>query len=379
MKNILLVNTERYSEKLIADIFSDLESRGYFFHILFYDQGFLNGFSESKEGRLVKKVKPGFNLDTFLGRTATFILLPLLCLKQTITLSYIKLKKKPECVICFSNRDRLIFTPVARLLRLKVLWLERVDLDYSGGGRFLIKILRSLSNRVNRIIVFNQASRLRLEEYGFKKDKIKNVNFSLNPNQEQQDNLFSNLAKKDGSNSFRSCFSLGLVADLDNIYYIENFFQSIKICLDVSSDLRVVIIGEGKEKKRISWLARQENLENIIYLVGGKMDLGRWWESFDVYLAWAKQPRMRDFQIGLEAMRAQVPVIAHKNKGWEELVEDGKTGFLVAEGDVEELAQKILHLQQRGEFRLEMGKEASNLVKEKFSFSNQIQRLTEEV
>ena len=379
MKNFLIINSNRHPSQLIAQLFKKMENKGYFFHIMSSNPDFLDWFAETSPQRMVKKVRSGPDLESGWGKFVVIPLIPPLCLKQFITLFYAKFFKKINAIICFDNNDRVIFTPVGRILRMRVIWLERPDVCGRERAGFLLKLLRSLSRSVDRIIVFNHRSQQELENKGFKSDKIRNIYLGISPTQEHQDDLFSNLARKGDSCAVKNCFSVGVITDLDNVYQIESLFQSIKICLDIFSNLRVVIIGDGKEKKKVSWLARQTGIENLIYLVGGQKDLEKWWDSFDVYLAWISQPRLYDFQVALEAMSAGLPVIAFRDKGWEDLVREDRTGFLVSEGDSEELAQKFIRLQQAPDLKKNMGRNASELVRDQFSFARQIQRLTHEL
>lgn len=69
----------------------------------------------------------------------------------------------------------------------------------------------------------------------------------------------------------------------------------------------------------------------------------------------------------IEAMSCGKPVIASNRGGPKEIVEDGKTGFLVPPRKIEPLAEKILKLLRDKKLRRKMGKEARKRVLEKFS------------
>lgn len=71
----------------------------------------------------------------------------------------------------------------------------------------------------------------------------------------------------------------------------------------------------------------------------------------------------------LEAMASGLPIIATKIAGNEDLVIDGKNGFLVANENVEELRKALITLLTNKPLRLKMGKESRAMVEKKFSWS----------
>ena len=68
-----------------------------------------------------------------------------------------------------------------------------------------------------------------------------------------------------------------------------------------------------------------------------------------------------------EASACGVPVIATRCGGPEEIVEDGKTGFLVDVGDVDGTADRMARLLSDAELAREMGRHGAELVVERFS------------
>ena len=380
MKNILVVNSSSRPSEVIVNIFQKMEKRGVLFHLFSCNPDLLDRFPREKKGnRWVKRIRLGPGAARSKAGVMIFsLLLPFICLKQFITLFYLKFRKKISTVICFDWNDRLVFTPVAGFLGMKVVWLERPERRYKTQNKFLLALLRSLFRSVDKVIVFTEDSKQRLQRSGVSENKIKNVRLGVDPESRHQDDLFSNLARAGDSGASQTCFTVGVVADLDDMYQIENLFQSIKICLDIFSDIRIIIIGGGKNKKRVIWLARQYNLEDLIYLVGEQNDLEKWWESFDVYLSCVNSPCLRELQTVLEAMLAGLPVIAFHGQGLEEAVLDQEAGFIIPENSSEDLAQKIIYLQQHGDIRKRMGEQAHNRVKNNFTADKQLKELENE-
>lgn len=77
----------------------------------------------------------------------------------------------------------------------------------------------------------------------------------------------------------------------------------------------------------------------------------------------------------MEAMATGMPVLASEHSGIPELVEDGYSGFLSPENDVEALAKNILELANRPEMWERFGSHARRKVEENHNFATQIEKL----
>ncbi len=106
---------------------------------------------------------------------------------------------------------------------------------------------------------------------------------------------------------------------------------------------RLWIIGDGPDRINLERLIAQSGLKNQVKLWGPRQDIRELLQQIDLFV-------LPSFFEGLptvimESMALKVPVIASDIPGNRELVEDGKTGWLVRPGDESELAgmiQKVL-------------------------------------
>lgn len=81
----------------------------------------------------------------------------------------------------------------------------------------------------------------------------------------------------------------------------------------------------------------------------------------------------------MEAGAAGLPVVSTLHAGIPEIVEHGKTGYLVPEGDVDGMAQYLTTLLQQPDLAKEMGQAASQRVAQHFSLEKNIRILTEQI
>jgi len=133
-------------------------------------------------------------------------------------------------------------------------------------------------------------------------------------------------------------------------------------------DAKLVIVGPAKAKLRISalgvtFLGRVNNREQIKNL----------YKQASIFA----MPSLREpfGLVFLEAMSYKLPCIGTKVDAMPEIIEDGKTGFLVPPGDCEALAEKILLLLESPDLMREMGDVGFLRAKEKFSWENIINKI----
>jgi len=159
----------------------------------------------------------------------------------------------------------------------------------------------------------------------------------------------------------------------------KGFRMLIKIMprlLEVNQFFRLVIIGDGPEKKNLELMIKNMNLDRKVFLVGRKSK-----EEMAVYMAASEIFVLNSGYEGfshqiLEAMTAGVPVIVSAIGGNKEVVEQGKNGFLVKYNDEFNLIEAIKGLWESPELREEFIKNGKETVK-KFSAERMIKETIE--
>lgn len=121
---------------------------------------------------------------------------------------------------------------------------------------------------------------------------------------------------------------------------------------------RLVIIGEGPQKKELENLAKELGISENIWFTGYQENPYKFMAKSDVFVLSSKFEAFPTVLI--EAMRCNIPIISTDcDFGPKEILENGENGILVPVGNVEKMAKAILLLlnnQKLSQYFIEKGK-----------------------
>lgn len=349
---ILVINSLAEKNSLLMTIFKELEQKKFSFSLWSSKMALISQFNQYNWP--AKKIVLGRNLKNNLDILLFIAILPFVQFKFLLSLINLKIKRQVDLIICLNFNEKIIMTGMGRLLRLKIIWLEAPDLNYRQINKFLFWLYK-INRRFADLITFNNYAKTQLTQLGYNENKIRVVQPGAKPNQ-YQENIFNKLAAISQANFHRKYFTVGAIATLDQKQKIETIFQAVKICLPVIPNLQLIVIGEGRERKNLSWLAKKMGIENLVWLVGEQEQLKKWLDSFDIFLAAGDSLKLDDCGHILEAMIAGLPVLGPRNIGLEDLIIENKTGSLIEPDNSEMLARQIIKLHQDKKLRAQLGR-----------------------
>jgi glycosyltransferase involved in cell wall biosynthesis len=160
---------------------------------------------------------------------------------------------------------------------------------------------------------------------------------------------------------------VGMVANLRPVKGYEYFVRAAAIIAKSIPKVRFLIIGEEEDKlkKRVTREADALGLTDKVIFLGFREDVPELLRILDLFVLSSISEGLSIATI--EAMAAGVPVVATRSGGPQEVMVDGKTGFLVSPKDEKSLAEKALILLKNRKLATCMGKEAQVQVRTKFS------------
>jgi glycosyltransferase involved in cell wall biosynthesis len=146
---------------------------------------------------------------------------------------------------------------------------------------------------------------------------------------------------------------IGTAARLVPVKGITYLVQAVALLRRTFSDLKLEIAGSGPDECALRREVERLDLDQYVTFHGWSRDTQGLMERWDVYA----QPSLQEgFGMAvLEAMAAALPVVAANVGGISEIVEHGKTGWLVTPADASALAERLDHLLVHTELRKAMG------------------------
>lgn len=157
---------------------------------------------------------------------------------------------------------------------------------------------------------------------------------------------------------------------------IEEFIESLTYLLD--QPWHAVIVGDGPLQNRVRNLIQKQGIASRVRLTGwlSGTDLDQQYRDAQVVVV--PSVVMEAFSlVGIEAMAFGKPVVAFDAGGVREWLRDGRTGYLVEQGNCRGLAERIRALIENPSRAKMMGEEGKQVVEECFRIDSHLERVTQ--
>jgi glycosyltransferase involved in cell wall biosynthesis len=138
------------------------------------------------------------------------------------------------------------------------------------------------------------------------------------------------------------------------------------------SDVRFVIMGEGDLRPQLERQIRHLHLDRHVFLAGFRADVLALVKDIDVFAASSVHEGMCTSL--MDAMAAGKPAVATAVGGLVEVVDDGKTGFLVPPRDAPALAARLVQLLKSPALQRRMGEAGLARVRRLFTVEKMVDK-----
>lgn len=272
---------------------------------------------------------------------------------------------------------------------MKVIYTAHGFHFYNGASKknwlLFYPVEKYLSKHTDCLITINGEDYKTAVERKFKAGKIVKVNgvgvdlSKFKPVSNEEKN-----ALRSGFGYSPNDFLLIYPADFSVRKNQEMLFDALAACLKEHSDIYLLLPGAKSNVEKYQALAESKNISSNVNFMGYRRDIEKLVAMADVSVSTSRQEGLPINLI--EAMAVGNPVIATDVRGNNDLVEDGKTGFLVRLNDSEKMSDRILELYDDREKAFEMGRQGmrsasiyseENVIKEMISVYGSLGLLAE--
>jgi glycosyltransferase involved in cell wall biosynthesis len=167
----------------------------------------------------------------------------------------------------------------------------------------------------------------------------------------------------------------GIVAALREEKNHAMFLRVARGVVDICSQARFMIVGDGPERQRIEAMIHDLELTSNVFMLGTRHDTPALLAAMDGFLLCSRN-EASPVSI-LEALACEVPVIATNVGSVAESVIPNLTGYLVAVDEDQAMLQHVIDIISDGELRAYLGQRGRQVVIQSGSLNSMVNGYTE--
>jgi glycosyltransferase involved in cell wall biosynthesis len=196
-----------------------------------------------------------------------------------------------------------------------------------------------------------------------KPDKILTIHNGINPNP---------FLKVDGYKITKE-FKLSenpIITMIGRLTPQKNPITLLKASCFLNKKFKLLIVGKGELQNTVEQFISLNNLSDLVILTGERADIPEILAASTIFVLsslWEGLP----YTI-IEAMISGLPIVATSVGGIPELIENGKTGFIVPPASPYKMAEAINKLLENEELCIKMGKEGQKKALREFTLNRMI-------
>lgn len=277
-------------------------------------------------------------------------------------------QSQADILLCHGYKADILGRPAARRARVPVVSVSRGWTAESFKIRLYERLDRLCLRWMDRVVCVSEAQAARVLRAGVKEDRVDVIPNAIDPERfaDPDPTYHRKLHRYFRQPRTRIVGAAGRLSPEKGFDILLDAAQRV---LTIDPTIGFVLFGEGPRKSEIIDQIQQRGLVGSFILCGFRTDLDRFMPFFDLFVLPSFTEGMPN--VILEAFAAGTPVVATAVGGTPELVEDGRSGFLVPPGDPQSLAEKITEALASEDQLRDMGMQGREHVLQNHSFDAQ--------
>lgn len=259
------------------------------------------------------------------------------------------------------------------VFELRDIWPESIKAVGSMRDGSLYQMLECLElflyKKANRIIALTQSFKKELIARGVDAKKIDVVTNGVDLNLFKPRNKDEALLKKLG---LENRFIAGYIGTIGMAHGLETIIEAAEIIQNMpnakNQNIKILILGDGARKEPLKQLARDKNLENLIFIdTVSKAEVADYWSLLDISIIHLKKDPLFEKVIPsklFECIAMGIPVLHGVLGESAEIVSRLGVGKTIAPDNSQVLAQELLNLSRNTQELTQMKEAALEAAKQ---------------
>lgn len=333
------------------DVVKHLSKKGFSFELFSSDAILLDEFK--KRSYPAQKMWAPLEPVSAKGLVISSLLWPFFVINLALQIA--KRREKPKVLFCLSYTEKVFFTPLARVMGMKVVWMEhlRIERSYTLNP---LRLLYVLYSQLATVVTVSKEVGRQLQKLGVPEKNIEVIYNGVDVDR------FT--PRSEPENDVVTIGTMSRLVDEKAVDVV------IKALSHMKEKVRLRIAGKGPKEKELKELVEEKGLEESVSFEGF-VEPVQFLSELDIF---ALTPRAKESfgYAAAEAMAMEKPVIGTRISGLTEVIKENKTGEIVDIDDEKTLAEKLDNLVRNEKKRKEMGRKGRKRVEEMFTLKNMI-------
>jgi glycosyltransferase involved in cell wall biosynthesis len=273
-----------------------------------------------------------------------------------------------DVLCCHGYKANVLGRIAARRYKIPVIAVSRGWTAENFKVRLYERLDRFHLSWMDQVVCVSEAQAARVRRAGVRPERIRVICNAIDPTRFHESDARYRAKLLRYFRQPRS-YIIGAAGRLSPEKGFEVLARAAERVLQEQPSTGFVLFGEGPERAKLQKQINAAGLGQSFALAGFRADLDRFLPHFDLLVLPSYTEGLPN--VVLESFAAGVPVVATAVGGTPEVIEDGVSGYLVAAGDDETMADRILQALDDPDALPEMGRKGRMSVLEKFGFATQ--------